>query len=385
MVQRDCRHAPALLQAADSDRSLSPVDRAEIGWQVVCSSRAVAMVSRTGALVCAIASVAVAACGRGEARIETAADSAAAESDVPVELLLAVAHVESRATTDGPGQWIRLVPWRAARDPRRGAALIGASVDQLDDPGTRLRAAAALLADAARETGTDRGGPLAAWRPALERFAGGRDALARQLFADQVLMTLARGVETAAGVVRVPDLAPSATRGARFPQRPARIAGAAFTPYVPLVETAHRPPAADARHPRFIVVHTMQNTLPVILEHFRRPGTRVGAHYLIDSVAGTTVQMADERLVVFHDACFNEESIGIEHEGYVEAGKRWYSEEQLRASARLVRDIARRYDIPLDRSHILGHGEAPDCSDHTDPGPDWDWARFMAYVEQAGE
>ena len=128
----------------------------------------------------------------------------------------------------------------------------------------------------------------------------------------------------------------------------------------------------------------MQNTLPVILEHFRRPGTRFGAHYLVDSVAGTTVQMADERLVVFHDACFNEESIGIEHEGYVEAGKRWYSEEQLRASARLVRDIARRYDIPLDRSHILGHGEAPDCSDHTDPGPDWDWARYMAYVERAG-
>jgi hypothetical protein len=330
-----------------------------------------------------IASIAVATCSRGEARIETAAESAAAESGVPVQLLLAIAHVESRATTDGPGQWIRLAPWRAGRDPRRGAALIGASVDQLADPGTSLRAAAALLADAAREAGVGRSTPLAAWRPVVERFAGRRDALARQLFADQVFTTLARGFETAEGVVRVPDLEPADTRRARFAPRPDRIAGAAFTPYVPLIETAHRPPAPDARQPKFIVLHTMQNTLPVILDYFRRPGTRVGAHYLIDSVAGTTVQMADERLVVFHDACFNEESIGIEHEGYVEAGKRWYSEDQLRASARLVRDIARRHGIPLDRSHILGHGEAPDCSDHTDPGPDWDWARYMEDVERA--
>lgn len=339
------------------------------------------MASRIGALVwVTLASVAVAACGRGDARIETAADTAASESGVPAELLLAIAYAESRSTTEGPGQWISLASRHAAR---RGAALIGAAVEELEDPGTTMRAAAALLADAARETGVGRGAPLAAWRPALERFAGGRDALARRLFADQVFTVLARGFETATGVVRVPDLEPSDGHGARFPPRPAEIAGAAFAPYVPLAETAHRPPGADIRRPRFIVVHTMQSTLPVILDYFRRPGTAVGAHYLVDSVAGTTVQMADERLVVFHDACFNEESIGIEHEGYVEAGKRWYSDEQLRASARLVRDIARRNDIPLDRSHILGHGEAPDCSNHTDPGPDWDWARFMAQVEAA--
>ncbi|HEY5932985.1 MAG TPA: peptidoglycan recognition family protein, partial [Kofleriaceae bacterium] len=113
-------------------------------------------------------------------------------------------------------------------------------------------------------------------------------------------------------------------------------------------------------------------------------GTKVGAHYLVDSVTGTTVQMADERLVVFHDACFNEESIGIEHEGYVEAGQLWYSDEQYEASARLVRDIAKRHEIPLDRDHILGHGEAPDCSDHTDPGPGWDWDRFMGLVARSG-
>jgi hypothetical protein len=314
-----------------------------------------------------IAIVVLAACGPGETRIESAAEAAAAESGVPAELLLAIAHVESRATTDGPGQWIRLVRWRAARDPRRVAERLGVSIAALEsDPAANLRGAAALVADAARATGVDRDAPLAAWRPAIERFGGGRDSLANQLFADQVYARL--------------DLEPADAAAKRLPPRPTDLVGAAFAPYIALSDDAHRALSAEGRRPRFIVLHTMQNTLPVILEYFRKPTTKVGAHYLVDSIAGTTVQMADERLVVFHDACFNEASVGIEHEGYVEAGRQWYSAVQYRASARLVRDIARRHGIPLDRDHILGHGETPDCSDHTDPGPGWDWDRFMSYV-----
>jgi hypothetical protein len=59
-----------------------------------------------------------------------------------------------------------------------------------------------------------------------------------------------------------------------------------------------------------------------------------------------------------------------------------------RASARLVREIAGRYGIPLDRNHILGHGEVSRlsgyCTNHTDPGSGWDWGRFMAYVREGG-
>ena len=326
--------------------------------------RTIGRVGRTAAMA---ALVVLTACGPGETRIESVANAAAAESGVPAQLLLAIAHVESRATTDGPGQWIRLTRWRAARDPRRVAERLGVSLAALErEPTTNLRGAAALLADAARATGIDRSAPLPAWRPAIERFGGGRDPLANELFADQVYASL--------------DLEPARTAANRLPPRPPEVVGAAFAPYLALGDEAHRPLSAEGRRPRFIVLHTMQNTLPVILEYFRKPTTQVGAHYLVDSVAGTTVQMADERLVVFHDACFNEESVGIEHEGYVEAGRQWYSEAQYRASARLVRDIAQRHGIPLDRSHILGHGETPDCSDHTDPGPGWDWDRFMSYV-----
>src|SRR5204863_1380568 len=107
--------------------------------------------------------VVLTACGPGETRIESVANAAGAESGVPAQLLLAIAHVESRATTDGPGQWIRLTRWRAARDPRRVAERLGVSLAALErEPTTNLRGAAALLADAARATGIDRSAPLPA-------------------------------------------------------------------------------------------------------------------------------------------------------------------------------------------------------------------------------
>jgi N-acetyl-anhydromuramyl-L-alanine amidase AmpD len=165
--------------------------------------------------------------------------------------------------------------------------------------------------------------------------------------------------------------------------RPSDVIGAAYAPFVAAATTTHRPIAAGLMRPvRFIVIHTMENTFPNIVEYFRRPGTPVASHYLIRAHDGWTLQMVDERAVAFHDACFNDESIGIEHEGYVVEGARWYGDALYASSARLVADVARRHGIPLDRQHILGHSETPDCSDHTDPGPDWDWDRFMTELHR---
>jgi hypothetical protein len=54
-----------------------------------------------------------------------------------------------------------------------------------------------------------------------------------------------------------------------------------------------------------------------------------------------------------------------------------------RASAALTRSIADRYGIPKDRTHIVGHSQVPGA-DHTDPGPQWDWNRYMQLVKGAG-
>lgn len=51
-----------------------------------------------------------------------------------------------------------------------------------------------------------------------------------------------------------------------------------------------------------------------------------------------------------------------------------------------MRFLADRYQIPLDRAHILGHEEVPggsmarQKSMHWDPGPFWDWDHYMRLV-----
>jgi len=53
-----------------------------------------------------------------------------------------------------------------------------------------------------------------------------------------------------------------------------------------------------------------------------------------------------------------------------------------RASAALTAEICKRYGIPRDRRHIIGHVEIPGAR-HTDPGRFWDWNRYMALVAAA--
>ena len=54
-----------------------------------------------------------------------------------------------------------------------------------------------------------------------------------------------------------------------------------------------------------------------------------------------------------------------------------------RSSAELVRYLTKKYDIPVDRAHILGHDNVPGINPagvqamHEDPGPYWDWAHYF--------
>jgi hypothetical protein len=54
------------------------------------------------------------------------------------------------------------------------------------------------------------------------------------------------------------------------------------------------------------------------------------------------------------------------------------------SSAKLTQWVADQYGIAKDRAHIFGHGDAPDCSDHTDPGPGWNWAHYLDLVRTGG-
>ena len=201
-----------------------------------------------------------------------------------------------------------------------------------------------------------------------------RDEAAQGLLAEDILGGWRRGVaghdrlglgytsEPAGGVTDW--LVPGDTRARR---------GAAWARYLPASPGAHRERRGRVRA---IVLHTSEGTAASAVAWFRRPGANVSAHYVVRSSDGAIIQLVDEDAVAFHDACFNETTIGIEHEGLGSEPGRWYTPALYEASARLVRDIARRHGLPLDRAHVLGHDEAPDCSEHDDPGPGWDWVSY---------
>ncbi len=128
----------------------------------------------------------------------------------------------------------------------------------------------------------------------------------------------------------------------------------------------------------YIVIHGTAGSYAGALSWFRDPRSDLSAHYVIRARDGEVTQTVAEANTAFHARGFNRQSIGIEHEFDASAGIR-YTDAQYRSSATLVCAIARRYAIPTDRAHILGHNEVPN-SDHQDPGPAWDWTYYMSLV-----
>lgn len=140
---------------------------------------------------------------------------------------------------------------------------------------------------------------------------------------------------------------------------------------------------------RLIVVHTVEGSYGGAIAWFRNPRARVSAHYVV-SREGAVAQTVADRRVAWHagNGRVNRTSIGIEHEGYA-----WipgtFTDAQYRASARLVARLARKYGLPINRRHVIGHNEVPDpyrrgrrggYGHHSDPGPSWDWPRYMTYI-----
>ncbi|WP_435840448.1 N-acetylmuramoyl-L-alanine amidase [Streptomyces bobili] len=131
-----------------------------------------------------------------------------------------------------------------------------------------------------------------------------------------------------------------------------------------------------------VVVHVTQGSLASAVQVFQDPDHRAAAHYIVGKDGGIT-QMIRELDVAYHagNRGYNERSVGIEHEGFVDRPQD-FTAAMYAASARLAAGICRRYGIPVDREHIIGHVEVPG-TDHTDPGEHWDWDRYMRLVREA--
>lgn len=139
---------------------------------------------------------------------------------------------------------------------------------------------------------------------------------------------------------------------------------------------------------KYIVIHDTEGTYQSAVNLVQDP-TYLGWNYTIRSADGHVAQHMDAKDVGWHAGNWyvNMHSIGIEHEG--KAGNPgWFTEAMYQNSASLVRYLALEYQIPLDRAHIIGHGEVPGTvmgstkNMHWDPGPYWDWEHYFDLLKR---
>ncbi len=132
-----------------------------------------------------------------------------------------------------------------------------------------------------------------------------------------------------------------------------------------------------------VVVHMVQGSYAVALKVFQDPAHGAAAHYVVRAEDGHVAQMIREMDIGHHagNLDYNRRSVGIEHEGFVDRPE-GFTDVMYRSSARLTAGICARYGIPVDREHVIAHHEVPGA-DHTDPGPHWDWDRYLRLVREA--
>ncbi|MFB9628496.1 N-acetylmuramoyl-L-alanine amidase [Nonomuraea helvata] len=327
---------------------------------------------------------------------------AAAAYEVPRDLLVSVAYSEThldghkgQPSADGGYGMMHLV---TSKTLDRAVTLTKKPLSALKaDDAANIAGGAAVLrayADELRLTAAARK-DAGKWYQAVAKYSGASAPEVARLYADTVYDMLAQGIRatTPGGeTVTVPARTVTPDRGqyakADDLDKPGTLA--ASTDYPSAVwAPAHSSNYAVSNRPTSdaidrIVIHVTQGSYAGTIDWFQtgpRPNP-TSAHYVVRSSDGAITQMVREKDRAFHAGNYNRRSIGIEHEGFVDNAT-WFTDAMYRSSAALTRNIADRYGIPKDRTHIIGHVEVPG-TDHTDPGRYWDWTKYMQYVTGGG-
>ncbi|MFI0718465.1 N-acetylmuramoyl-L-alanine amidase [Streptomyces sp. NPDC021224] len=175
-----------------------------------------------------------------------------------------------------------------------------------------------------------------------------------------------------------PAATPAANRAARAAAAAVDYPSATWAPASTANYTASNRPTS---YPiQMVVIHVTQETFADTITLFQDPAHAATAHYVVRSADGAIDQCVREHDIAWHAGNwdYNTRSIGIEHEGWVDQPS-YFTTAMYHSSAALTAAICDKYGIPKDRDHIIGHVQVPG-TDHTDPGPNWDWVRYIRLV-----
>ncbi|MEW2351176.1 N-acetylmuramoyl-L-alanine amidase [Streptomyces sp. NPDC006684] len=316
-------------------------------------------------------------------------------TDVTADML-----VDGDAGAGGRADLAAMVDKPELHTLRKAAKLTGIPAARLrTDRRANLDGAAALLASYQKSLKAEASKDPADWTGAVAEYSGLKDEKAARGYVDNVFRTIRSGASLrqadgntvrlaadasarpAAG--RLAGLKLRTTAAAPDAECPASLS-CAFDP-VPIAangQVSDRP--ANGIAIDRIVLHTAEGSFASAKQSLSAPGAVSGAHYLMDTDGTTTQLMANKDLAFavgnYH---YNLHSVSIEQAGFTARGADWYTDAVYQRTAELVKYLAERYDVPLDRQHVLGHDNVPGSLDsnlaaqHWDKGTAWDWNRFM--------
>ncbi|TMR97948.1 N-acetylmuramoyl-L-alanine amidase [Nonomuraea basaltis] len=324
---------------------------------------------------------------------------AATTYEVPRDLLVSLAYAETHLdghdgepSMSGGYGVMHLVSNPSTRTLERAATLTDQPVSKLkSDDAANIAGGAAVLRAYADDLGLSAAARKDAgkWYEAVAKYGNASSADVARLYADTVYDLMAKGVSATTPdgeTVTVPPRAVQPERGpyakAKDLDAPSTLAantdypGAAWVPANSGNYAVSNRPTSDKIDK--IVIHVTQGSYAGTISWFQNPSANVSAHYVVRSSDGAVTQMVREKNRAFHAGSYNRRSVGIEHEGFVDNAT-WFTDAMYRSSAALTRNIADRYGIPKTRANIVGHNAVPGV-DHTDPGPHWNWTKYMQYV-----
>ncbi|GAB2952548.1 peptidoglycan recognition family protein [Micromonospora polyrhachis] len=299
----------------------------------------------------------------------------------------------------------------ALRTLGTAATLTGAGAEALrTDARANIRGGAALLSSYQKAlTGpTGSASDPAAWYGAVARYSGAETSDAAAAFADEVYATIRTGANRVTDdghritLAAHPSLDPIRSwldrLGLRTPTRPDGLECPTTiscewlpAPYQLLGDGTD--PGNYGNHDKgnrpaqqkieYILIHDAEGYFDSTTRLAQDPEW-VSWHYTMRSADGHTAQHLKAKDVGWHAGNWyvNAKSVGIEHEGFAAQGT-WYTEAMYRSSAKLVRYLAKKHNVPLDRQHIIGHDNVPGTVPstvrgmHWDPGPYWDWSHYF--------
>jgi N-acetyl-anhydromuramyl-L-alanine amidase AmpD len=136
-----------------------------------------------------------------------------------------------------------------------------------------------------------------------------------------------------------------------------------------------------------IVDHITAGYMPGCLDWLKNPKSKASAHYLITKT-GKVYQLVREADTAWHAGVVNKPNwalydgtnpnrytIGIEHEGQPNDG---LTEAQYKATLQLHKELTAKYNIPIDKDHVIGHYRIDSVNRINCPGPKFPWDRLFA-------